>query len=239
MDSDTLREGGRGPDDPGTIWRRRVLALGGVLVLVALFAWACSGANGDEDPAAQASPTPTPSPTRSVRPTVTVTVTAAAPGAAASANPSGPAPDGSTPAPSASAKPEHHRPGDPCAPGDVVLTMWPDDTTYRSGDLPRFTYTAVNTGRRTCTFDVGAKALRLVVRSGHDRVWSNADCTHAAHRRQKLARGVPVHRTVTWHRKRSFPDCRGHHPAARTGTYAVSLHSPHRHRHHTHVFHLR
>lgn len=240
MDPNTFREGDPDPADPGTYWRRRVFALGGVLGIVALLAWACSGSGGDDDKqqVAERSARPSASPVA----TVTVTVT---PTPSPSASTGTPSPSGSasrsvsgSATPSASPSPAKLGPDDPCDAGDVVVTADLGGETYHSGQQPTFTYTVVNTGKRTCTYDVGPKSLELRITSGSDRIWSSGDCAKGVADTEKLKRGVPYTRTVTWNRTRSTPSCHRTHQKALPGTYVVRLRGDHI-KTRSHVFYLR
>ncbi|GAA0334602.1 hypothetical protein NE235_14225 [Actinoallomurus spadix] len=208
MDSDT--HGDLGEAD--AYWRRRVYVLAGGITAIGLMAWACSGPD-HKKPAAQVrdtaasmtppqvtatpvvtpvAPTLTPTPT----PTVTVTVTAGVP----------------------LAKP---RSGDPCDEADVVVGLTSTKDVYQDKEHPRFRISVVNTGHRPCTFDVGAKALRLRITSGSDRVWSSDRCAdRPASDLRVLRRGVPYIADVDWDRTRCGGDSR-----ARPGTYVVAAKS--------------
>ena len=240
MDPNTFREGDPDPEDPATYWRRRVFALGGVLAVVALLAWACSGSGGDDDKqqAAVQSARPSASPMATV--TVTVTPTPSASASSGTPSPSGsasPSASGSA-SPSGSPSPAKLGPGDPCGTGDVVVTSDLGGETYHSGHQPTFTYTLVNTGKRTCTYDVGPRGLELRVTSGHDRIWSSGDCAKGVSDSKRLKRGVPYTRTVTWNRTRSTPACDRTHKKALPGTYVVKLRGDHV-KTRSHVFYLR
>lgn len=225
MDPNTFREGDPDPEDPATYWRRRVFALGGVLAAVALLAWACSGSGGDDDKqkVAQQSARPSSSPMATV--TVTVSPTPSASASSGTPSPSGSAsPSTSDSAsPSETPSPTKLGPGDPCDPSDVVVTAHLGDETYHAGHRPTFSYTLVNTGQRTCTYDVGPDGLELRITSGSDRIWSSGDCAKGAADSKRLKRGVPYTRTVTWNRTRSNPDCDHTDKKARPGTYVVKL----------------
>lgn len=234
MDSGTLRSGG--PEGPETYWRRRVIGLCVVIAVVALLAWACSGLSGGGDDgkqnAAQVAPSGSASgysPTPSASPMATTS---------ASGSPSA----SPTPTASSSATPQvtvtvtkrakRHGParaGDACAPRDIVVTLTADHRVYGSGDDPAFTLSVVNTGKITCTLDVGPSALPIVIRSGHDRIWSSGDCAHGGRKVERLKRGVPYLTRTTWHRTRSFTDCRAGHLSARRGTYVVEAGRAHLH----------
>ncbi|MFD9942030.1 hypothetical protein ACFWYW_26050 [Nonomuraea sp. NPDC059023] len=210
MDSDAMR--GDGGD---VYWRRRMSVLVGVLVVVAVVAWACSsGSSGPQrtssaetatssgPPAADpllaglrtlalgtASPSPTPSPTKN-------------------------------PATTAPAKVK--RPGAPCEESDLVLNLQGRQDVYGAGAMPNLMATLVNTGQVMCTTDVGPRAMEIRITSGEDRIWSTADCVSGeTGTAQKLERGIPFVRTVDWDRKRSRTECTANGPTALPGTYVA------------------
>lgn len=208
MDSETQRN-----DEVDAYWRRRVVALGGVLASVGLVVWACSGSDGSRtgrtaihNAAAITRPTPTATPARGgqgvaqPRPTVTVT-------AQVTVHPSPP-----------------RRPGDVCDPHDIVVGFAPTKDAYDKGERPQFRLSVVNTGRQACTFGVGPRELQVQIVSGSDKVWSSAQCFGGTGSSiQLLRRGIPYGATVEWDRHRSAPagDCSGHREEARPGTYVV------------------
>jgi hypothetical protein len=194
---------------PEAYWRRRAIALAGVLATVGLVAWACSGGkDGDRDGNRDGSlrnaavvSTPTPTPTPFAMPTITVTATAKV--TVRSTAP--------------------RRDGDVCAPADVVASLTPTAESYRDKAKPQFRLSVVNTGDRSCTLDVGPKALEIRVTSGSDRVWSSADCIRGSGSSIRLfKRGIPYLSTVTWDRRRSSDGCTGSRDLARPGTYVVA-----------------
>jgi hypothetical protein len=197
----------RGSDSTEAYWRRRAIALGGVLSLAGLVAWACAG--GGEQPAerrsvhnAAALSSPGAHTLPAVVPTATVTVTTK-----------------TTVRPIAPKKA-----GDACEPGDIVVGFTATKTRYAGKDLPRFRLTAVNTGRRACTFGVGNKELEVRISSGTDRVWTSAQCAHGSGSSiQMLRRGVPYITAVAWDRKRSSAGCPSRRPAARPGVYVATV----------------
>ncbi len=100
--------------------------------------------------------------------------------------------------------------------------------TYQRWARPQFSIYLVNIGQRTCTFDVGARSLRLVVRSGRVRVWGSGDCAHGtAPDVVRLRRGVPYVTYVSWSRRRSSPaprsGCGRGQPRAEPGTYTAMV----------------
>ena len=250
MDPNTPRENSW-PDQPDTYWRRRVFALAAGIGVLGLLAWACSGAlGGARPPTRTASPYPAAQqgPASSSRPAVasspaaaaTVTVTAtpsrrprSAAHGSAQASPSPGA--SASPRAAAAARP----PGGRCAPGDVVPSLFVSQQVYQRLVKPQFSIYLVNIGRTTCTFDVGAKSLRLVVRSGQVRVWGSADCVRgAAPNVVRLRRGVPFVTQVSWSRHQSSQGCGPDRPEAAPGTYSAAVSSGAVHSH-TEVFVLR
>lgn len=211
MDVNTDRTERLDPEDelePGDVeayWRRRVYVLAGGITLIGLVAWACSGSDHKRstaqvrDAAAPMSP-PAAAPAPVATPTATVTVTTTP-----------------TTAPSVA-----RRAGDRCDAEDVVVEITPDSTVFAGRQHPRFNLSVVNTGARTCTFDVGPKALLIRVSSGTDRVWSSAQCvTGTGANVQLLRRGMPYLATLDWDRKRCTT---GAH--AGPGTYVISVSAP-------------
>lgn len=192
-------------------WRRRVLALGGVLGAVGLLVWTCSGSGGGQkhvvgNAAAVITPSRSPSatpvhsaaphasPAPAVTVTARVTVTPVAP----------------------------KRAGDACEAKDVVVSLGPAKSTYAKGEHPQFRLNVVNTGDRACTFGVGPKELQVQIVSGSDKIWTSAKCfAGTGSSIQMLQRGVPYAGMLGWDRHRTTPDCSAKRPAARPGTYTV------------------
>lgn len=209
MDPDTVR--GDGGD---VYWRRRMSVLVAVLVVVAVVAWACSSGGSGPERASSAETSPSATPT--VDPLLaglrTLAMGTASPSPTPSASPK------ATPA----ARPK--RPGEPCAQGDLVLSLQGGkEQIYSAGARPTFMVTLVNTGSVMCTADVGPRALEIRITSGADRIWSTADCVSGEGTDvRELQRGVPFVRTLEWDRRRSSTDCRSTPASALPGTYVVT-----------------
>lgn len=200
MDSDTQRDLG----EADAYWRRRVYVLAGGITAIGLMAWACSGPDHKKSTAQVRNTAATMTPPQvtvgpvatPVTPAATVTVTV-------------------TPTGAPLAQP---RSGDPCDDADVVVGLAPTKDVYQDKERPRFRLSVVNTGRRACTFDVGAKTLRLRITSGADPVWSSDRCADGpASDLQLLRRGIPYITDVDWNRTRCGGDSR-----AQPGTYVVT-----------------
>ncbi|MEU8118191.1 hypothetical protein AB0C21_05730 [Spirillospora sp. NPDC049024] len=177
-------------------WKRRALALAGVLGAVGLLAWTCGGGTGgagedervrDAGAVDGASPPPPPS----AMPTVTVTTTTT-PGAG-------------------------QADGGPCDPDELVVNMSAAKNVYARTERPEFRVTVVSTGEGSCVFDRGLLDVRIT--SGADRIWSSAKCRKEGEPKATLQRGIPFVDEVAWNRRR---DCEGK-VRARPGTYVATL----------------
>lgn len=208
-----------GPLPAAVYWRRRALVLGGVVVLVMLIVYACSGSDDtdrDKDGnGAQPTGSPTAYPTDDVP----------------SESPSGEAPtDGDLGPGGGPGNPGG--PGGPGGPGDAVGGQ-PGGDAGSDGDLPtcpnsdldiapkpadtqtpegaRLTIRLVirNTSDRPCERDIGADQQEIRVMDGDDRIWSSDHCNpdHGSYV-EVLQPGERIDRFwVVWDGRRSAPKC--------------------------------
>jgi hypothetical protein len=113
-------------------------------------------------------------------------------------------------------------PGGSCAPGAVVLSLFPSHSSYSGRQDPKFSIYAVSTGPQECTFAVGPAKLQVVVMFSGRIIWDSSDCARSSSAKTvKLKRGVPVTETVSWNRSVSLPGCVTLASATRAGTYQV------------------
>ncbi|WP_169951397.1 hypothetical protein [Microbispora sp. H11081] len=220
MDPDTFR-GDVGVEGADVYWRRRVSVLTGMLVVVAVVAWACSSASGRSDETAAAVKT-----TPSDRLVVSLPAGLApkTPAAASAAAPGRPSPSASASASPSPGKPR--RPGDPCDERDLVLALQTGQDVYGKDVTPSFLLTIVSTGKVECTVDVGPRTLEMRVLSGGERMWSTADCVAGdGVDRQLLERGIPYVQNIRWDRRRSGSTCAGKRSPADPGTYVATAHA--------------
>jgi hypothetical protein len=194
-------------------WRRRLVALLIAMAVLSLLTWAFLGALG-----LSASP-----PATSAH-----GGTGQAQGAAGGSGPSGAGQGGvgagNTQSPNS--RPAARSGSSPraCSRGDVVLSLLASQSAYASSRLPQFSIDVVGTGQSTCTFNVGARHVALVVRSGSVRVWSSADCPRGSGSLVlDLQRGVPTTLSITWNRQTSSPGCSGPSSAMPAGTYSATV----------------
>jgi hypothetical protein len=185
-----------GPLPASTYWRRRVLLLVAVVVLLVLGVKACTG--DDPEGSLKAGATASPSPS-------------AAPSPSASAS--------AAPSPAASPSPA---PVPACGDAALQVTVESDATAYPKGAAPRFTLSVVNTGTRSCRRALGPGAVELRVFSGEDRIWSSDDCSKGTGQGiLELAPKEARQLTVQWPGKRTKPGCKTG-DTAQPGTYRVS-----------------
>jgi hypothetical protein len=222
MDPDTFR-GDVGVEGGDVYWRRRVSVLTGMLVVVAVVAWACSSASGKPESPTGVKATPGAGDTMVV--SLPSSLGSKSPGPSSAALlPGGRLPSASAlPSPHASGSPRPRRPGDPCDAKDLVVALQAGQDVYNRGVTPSFLLTIVSTSRVKCTVDVGPRALEMRVTSGSDRVWSTADCVSGPGvDTQTLERGVPYVRTIQWDRRLSGSDCSSRRSSAAPGTYVAA-----------------
>jgi hypothetical protein len=210
---------------PMTYWRRRFLALASGLAVLALIAWAFSGALGVGGRAAASAghgssghqSRPTGGYGNGTAPCVGVPQTSPStpPGSAA---PAAPTPDATQPPGPASSGATRA-----CNPGDVVLSLFSSQGSYGRGQLPEFDVDVVSTAARTCAFNVGPRFLTLVITAGGKRIWSSADCVAGpGSLLTNLARGVPTVVPLSWDRETSAPGCRVTSRQVTPGSFAAA-----------------
>ena len=113
-----------------------------------------------------------------------------------------------------------------CAPGSVVISLFASQASYPARGRPEFDLDVVSTGARTCTFNVGAKYLALVIKAGSVRVWSSADCLQGRKSLfTDLVKGVPTVLSISWDRRTSSPGCRLASSAVPAGLYTATASS--------------
>lgn len=195
-----------GPLPVGVYWRRRLVLLAGVAVVLVVLVEVLGGGSGgsghtDARSAARSQtsrPTPPPRTTSTTRhpprPAVTPRVTPAARAKAA------------------------------CASDAITLRIATDQQTYPAGVAPRFTMTVTNSGARACRVDVGPSVRSFLLYSGSDRIWSSADCGGSGHVVTTLAPKQSLAYDVTWPRQRSAKGCPASEPSALPGFYRVTAH---------------
>lgn len=110
-----------------------------------------------------------------------------------------------------------------CARSSVVISLFASQVSYPAHARPVFDLDVVSTSGKTCTFNVGARYLALVIKAGNNRVWSSADCLQGRKSLfTDLAKGVPTVLSISWDRRTSVPGCKLGSSAVPAGIYAAT-----------------
>ncbi|MEU1983736.1 hypothetical protein [Nocardia sp. NPDC019395] len=200
-----------GPLPPEIYWRRRVFAIGVLVVALAVVIWvAVTVSRGGDSPGATAV---TASSTTSPEP-------AGGPAAASSTTSAGgstttKASEPSSPAPAASGE---------CADQSLAVKISVAQPTYRTGEEPVFGIVITNISGEPCTRDMGSGLQRVSVHSldGGRQLWASTDCyPDGEPDLRTLDRGEQAAFTVTWTGTTSQPECAGERVQVPTGAYNV------------------
>lgn len=185
-----------GPLPSQIYWRRRGLALGIALLVIALIVGLAIALFGGSDSTNTANTATTQIPQPEDKTPVVV------PPAESS-----PAP---TPTPtSAVAPPPVLQAGDDCPDSNLAIKGVTNAPQYVIGDQPKFTMVVTNIGLVACKRDVGAAVLAAYVYSlDNNRLWSNLDCAPSNETLVKTFNpGEQVTTEVTWTGMGSAPQC--------------------------------
>ncbi|MEU7139101.1 hypothetical protein ABZ942_06600 [Nocardia sp. NPDC046473] len=214
-----------GPLPPEIYWRRRALAIGALVVALALVIWLVltvsrgGDSPGDTKPVVAGSSSTTPS-----KPADATTTKAAGPsesGAAATSSVS----------PSASNEPAAG-PGQ-CPDQSLAIKISVDQPTYRVGEQPNFRIVITNISSAQCQRDMNLAQIQASVLSldGQRRFWTSSDCSPVDESNQRnLKPGEQALFTVRWSGTTSQQGCVGERVPVPAGAYQViaqfgSLHS--------------
>ena len=226
-------------------WRRRLVALTIGLSVLGVIAWAFDGAIGGGDPSGGSAAGGSAGGSNAGQPQDL----GGGGGGPGSGGGTGAGPSGQGHAGSGSASPSASPPASPaagpgsssgaatspgagagtstgpgaCPHGNVVLSLFSAQQSYGPGQLPQFTVDVVGTSRQTCTFNVGASHIELIIRSGSAQIWNSSDCVQGAGDLvTDLQRGVPTVLPISWNRQPSSPGCRAQAAPAPAGTYTAT-----------------
>jgi hypothetical protein len=190
-----------GPLPPQIYWRRRGLALGiAVLVIAAVVAVivAVTGNAGADTKSAARPAANQPAPAGQPMPEVKSPITA-------EVQPPAPTPT----ATAAVTPPPVLKEGDDCPDSTLAVKGLTSQPRYAVGDQPKFTMVVTNIGVVACKRDVGAAVLAAYVYSlDNNRLWSNLDCAPSNETLVKTFNpGEQVTTEVTWTGMSSAPQC--------------------------------
>jgi hypothetical protein len=192
--------------------RRRVVLLGGLILLVAaigigvwlLVAQPWANAAGPA-PTSSASPSPTAGET----PT------------------SDPVTDPASPAPTTDVSESETPAVVACEAKDIVVAAVTDADSYQAGVLPKISISLTNTGPTDCTMDVGSTTQAFTVMSGSDVWWRSTDCQeNPSSMIATLSAGTTVTSKdpVAWDRTRSSVETCGQENRQRAPGGGASYH---------------
>ncbi len=198
-----------GPLPPEIYWRRRLLAIGALIVALALVIWLAMlllrGGGGDKDPKAAAA--------------TSTSAAATGTGASGSAKPSpSEAAASGTVNSTANGSPAQ------CPDQSIAVKSNVGQPTYKAGEQPVFTVVITNISTGACTRDMGSGLQQVWVQSldGQRRLWSSTDCDQGGPADVRtLNGGQQAAFTLTWSATTSQPGCAGDRVPVPAGGYAV------------------
>ncbi|MGY4100254.1 hypothetical protein ACW2Q0_11975 [Nocardia sp. R16R-3T] len=202
-----------GPLPPEIYWRRRVLAIGILVVALALVIWLVLTVtrSGDSPGTTKAAATSSTSATNKP-----AGATSTPPSTAESnAKPSGT----TTAAASAS-----QVAAGTCPDQSLAVKVTVEQPTYKTGENPVFGVVITNISSTACSRDVGSGLQQVSVTTldGQRRLWSSTDCyPDGAPDVRTLNRGEQAAFMVTWSGSTSQPGCAGDRVQVPPGAYAV------------------
>ena len=158
-----------GPLSPNVYWRRRAVVLAGVLAVVLIIAYSCSGDDEPgKKPAANPTTTATPTETSTQQPVPTITPNASEPSSGRPVNQggSGVTGEGAT--------------GETCTDNELLVTASAENTSVRQGVPVTFYIRVKNVSTRLCSRDLSAQAQELYLEQSSAKQWSSDTCSNAA-----------------------------------------------------------
>lgn len=197
-----------GPLPPEIYWRRRVFAIGALIVALAVVIWlVVTVSRGGDSPGAAAAVTSSATGTEPASSSAPVTTTTT--GAATTTS-------GTEPAPAASGQ---------CTDQSLAIKVSVAQPTYRAGEEPVFGIVITNISGEPCTRDMGSGLQRVSVHTldGGRQLWASTDCYPDGEPDVRtLDRGEQAAFTVTWTGTTSQPECAGERVQVPTGAYNVT-----------------
>src|SRR3954471_842337 len=201
-----------GSQPPSVYWRRRLVVLGTVVVLLVLLAMTLKviASRGGEPAEAQGSPqssgaAKTSGTTSSPRTSPSKRLTSSA----ARSHSTSRSVSSTPPPPS-------------CVAKDLKASAVTAKSTYAVGDQPLLELEVANTGKVACVQDLADKQVELKVYNGESRVWGSHDCkVEPGTAPRMLAPNTPVRVAITWSGLSSRPSCAGTRQRVGAGTYTL------------------
>ncbi|GAB2716651.1 hypothetical protein [Nocardia thraciensis] len=192
-----------GPLPPEIYWRRRLLAIGALIVALALVIWLAvmllRGGGDEKD--ANAAATSTSAPASQAAAGTSTSESSTSQAASATSGSAAACPDQS-----------------------LAVKVTVGQPTYKTGEQPVFGIVATNISTTACQRDMGSGMQQVTVQSldGQRRLWSNTDCDQGGPTDMRtLKGGEQAAFTLTWSGTTSQPGCAGERVKVPPGAYAV------------------
>jgi hypothetical protein len=198
-----------GSQPPSVYWRRRLLLLGSIGLLLVLMILTVKIATSDGSEPTRAGGHSTP-------PAHTTPTTHSSTPSTPENTQHSSSSSSSTSSKSSSAAPE------PCVANDLQVAAVSSKPTFSVGDEPVLELQVTNTGDASCVQDLADSQVELKVYNGESRVWGSHDCqVEPGTNPMTLEVGQPVRVSVTWSGLSSQPHCAGTRQRVGAGTYTL------------------
>lgn len=197
-----------GSQPPSVYWRRRLVLLGSIALLVIMLTITVKIATSDGTEPTGAGAGPKTTPAR------TTPVTTNPPTHSSSSR--------TRPQTSTSVARSSSAAALPCDPKNLEVTAVAGKSTYHVGDQPLLELQVTNKGSQPCVQDLADKQVELKVYNGESRVWGSHDCQiQPGTTERTLAVDTAVRVAITWSGLSSQPHCAGTRQRVGAGTYTL------------------
>lgn len=204
-----------GSQPPSVYWRRRLVLLGalGLVLVLLILTVKIATSDGSEPPRAAGHTTAPPQTTPAANTshsssTAPVNRQSSSTGSTSSGTPRGSA--------SSSVPPQ------PCVAKNLQVAAVASKSNFSVGEEPVLELQVTNTGSAPCVQDLADKQVELRVYNGESRVWGSHDCQiEPGTNPMTLEVGQPVRVSVTWSGLSSQPHCAGTRQRVGAGTYTL------------------
>jgi len=198
-------------------WRRRMVAVSGVVIALVIVGWAAGGFFGGNSSSVQGAsgnvrdsqPPSSPPPPSSGSPNNTTSSSPSSPSPTTSTSPPPPPPD----------------PNQPCPDASMQLAVELGAPQYKVGQRPELKLVVMNAGQVPCTREISRALREILVMSqdGGTRLWSSNDCSRSnlPPESQIMQPGERLGYDVRWAGRTSAPGCPVKRTTVQAGTYAV------------------
>lgn len=194
---------------PVVYWRRRLVVLAPVVLILLTLYVACSGSS-DKPAAAPAHATPG------------VASGSAHPSGAVGRSSVAPSRGGSTNAAPLSVPSKASVVPTACAAAAVKISAVTSAATYRVNEQPTLMLQVVNSGPSPCVRDLSDQQIELLVYNGESRVWGSHDCViQPGSSPQTLPVAMAIRRSIVWTGLSSQPACAGTRQRVGPGSYTL------------------